>query len=72
MAERKDDLPAEAIPALWQGNKIEAIKILRQAHHHDLEETSKPSALALRSCGATHLAASAKLEGDEAGRSPAQ
>ena len=38
MAERRDDLPAEAITALWQGNKIEAIKILRQAHHLDLKD----------------------------------
>ena len=37
MAERRDDFPAEAITALWQGNKIEAIKILRQAHHLDLK-----------------------------------
>jgi ribosomal protein L7/L12 len=38
MAERRDDFPAEAITALWQGNKIEAIKILRQAHHLDLKD----------------------------------
>jgi len=38
MAERRDDFPAEAIAALWQGNKIEAIKILRQAHHLDLKD----------------------------------
>jgi len=38
MAERKDDLPAEAISALWQGNKIEAIKILRRALHIDLKD----------------------------------
>ena len=38
MTERKDDLPAEAIAALWQGNKIKAIKILRQVHHVDLKD----------------------------------
>jgi ribosomal protein L7/L12 len=38
MAERKDDLPAEEIAALWQGKKIDAIKILRQAHHLDLKD----------------------------------
>jgi ribosomal protein L7/L12 len=38
MAERRDDFPAEAIAALWQGNKIEAIKIVRQSHHIDLKE----------------------------------
>jgi len=38
MAERSDDFPAEAVTALWQGNKIEAIKILRQAHHLDLKD----------------------------------
>ena len=38
MAERSDDFPAEAITALWQGNKIEAIKILRQALHIDLKD----------------------------------
>jgi ribosomal protein L7/L12 len=38
MAERRDDFPAETITALWQGNKIEAIKILRQAHHLDLKD----------------------------------
>ena len=38
MAERRDDFSAEAITALWQGNKIEAIKILRQAHHLDLKD----------------------------------
>ena len=38
MAERRDDFPAEAIAALWQGNKIEAIKILRQALHVDLKD----------------------------------
>ncbi len=37
MAEQKDDFPAEAIAALWQGNKIEAIKILRQSHQLDLK-----------------------------------
>ena len=37
MAEPKDDLPAEAVTALWQGNKIAAIKIVRQAHHIDLK-----------------------------------
>ena len=37
MAERKYDLPAEAIAALWQGKKIEAIKILRQVLHIDLK-----------------------------------
>jgi len=38
MAERSDDFPAEALTALWQGNKIEAIKILRQALHIDLKD----------------------------------
>jgi ribosomal protein L7/L12 len=38
MAERRDDFPAEAVTALWQGNKIEAIKILRQALHIDLKD----------------------------------
>jgi ribosomal protein L7/L12 len=38
MTERKDDLPAEAIAALWQGNKIKAIKILRQVLHIDLKD----------------------------------
>jgi ribosomal protein L7/L12 len=38
MVEPRDDFPAEAITALWQGNKIEAIKILRQAHHLDLKD----------------------------------
>jgi ribosomal protein L7/L12 len=38
MAERSDDFPAEAVTALWQGNKIEAIKILRQALHVDLKD----------------------------------
>jgi ribosomal protein L7/L12 len=38
MVEGRDDFPAEAITALWQGNKIEAIKILRQAHHLDLKD----------------------------------
>jgi ribosomal protein L7/L12 len=38
MAERSDDFPAEAITALWQGNKIEAIKILRQALQIDLKD----------------------------------
>jgi ribosomal protein L7/L12 len=37
MAERSDDFPAETVTALWQGNKIEAIKILRQALHIDLK-----------------------------------
>jgi ribosomal protein L7/L12 len=37
MAKRKYDLPAEAIAALWQGKKIEAIKILRQVLHIDLK-----------------------------------
>ena len=38
MAEQRDELPAEAIAALWQGNRIEAIKILRQARHIDLKD----------------------------------
>jgi ribosomal protein L7/L12 len=38
MAERSDDFPAETVTALWQGNKIEAIKILRQSRHIDLKE----------------------------------
>lgn len=38
MAERSNDFPAEAITALWQGNKIEAIKIVRQTQHIDLKE----------------------------------
>jgi ribosomal protein L7/L12 len=38
MAEQTIDFPAEAVAALWQGNKIEAIKILRQAHHLDLKD----------------------------------
>ena len=37
MAEPKDDLPAEAVAALWQGNKIEAIKMVRQALQVDLK-----------------------------------
>ena len=38
MPERSEDLPAEAVTALWQGNKIEAIKILRKAQHIDLKQ----------------------------------
>jgi len=38
MAERRDDFPAEVVNALWQGNKFEAIKILRQALHIDLKD----------------------------------
>jgi ribosomal protein L7/L12 len=38
MAERSDDFPAEVVNALWQGNKFEAIKILRQALHIDLKD----------------------------------
>jgi ribosomal protein L7/L12 len=38
MEKRSDDFPADAVTALWQGNKIEAIKILRQAHHLDLKD----------------------------------
>jgi ribosomal protein L7/L12 len=38
MAELSDDLPAAAVTALWQGNRIEAIKILREALHIDLKE----------------------------------
>lgn len=37
MAERTADLPAEAIDALWQGNKIEAIRIVRRARNLDLK-----------------------------------
>ena len=28
----------DEVTALWQGNKIEAVKILRQAHHLDLKD----------------------------------
>ena len=37
MSGPKDDLPAEAVTALWQGNKIEAIKMVRQATQIDLK-----------------------------------
>jgi ribosomal protein L7/L12 len=38
MAEQHNELPAEAIHALWRGNKIEAINILRRARHIDLKD----------------------------------
>jgi ribosomal protein L7/L12 len=37
MEERTPDFPAEAIDALWRGNKIEAIKIVRRARNLDLK-----------------------------------
>lgn len=37
MESQRTDLPAEAIDALWRGNKIEAIKILRRARNLDLK-----------------------------------
>jgi len=38
MAERSEALPPEAIAALQQGNKIEAIKIVREAQKLDLKD----------------------------------
>ena len=38
MAERTEALPSEAISALQRGNKIEAIKIVRQASKLDLKD----------------------------------
>lgn len=38
MAERSEALPPEAIDALQQGNKIEAIKIVREAQKLDLKD----------------------------------
>ena len=38
MAERSEPLPPEAIDALQRGNKIEAIKIVRQAQKLDLKD----------------------------------
>jgi ribosomal protein L7/L12 len=38
MAERNEALPPEAIDALQQGNKIEAIKIVREAQKLDLKD----------------------------------
>jgi ribosomal protein L7/L12 len=38
MAEPDQGLPAEAIAALARGNKIEAIKIVRQARNIDLKD----------------------------------
>jgi ribosomal protein L7/L12 len=37
MESQTTDLPAEAIDALWQGSKIEAIKIVRRARNLDLK-----------------------------------
>ena len=37
MVDQAADLPAEAIDALWRGNKIEAIKIVRRACNLDLK-----------------------------------
>ncbi|HEY7320725.1 MAG TPA: hypothetical protein VIE89_24430 [Candidatus Binatia bacterium] len=37
MAEPKEDLPAEAVTALWEKNKVAAIRIVRQTHHIDLK-----------------------------------
>ncbi|MFA5832032.1 MAG: ribosomal protein L7/L12 [Bacteroidota bacterium] len=33
------ELPAQAIASLEKGNKIEAIKIVRNAHHLDLKDS---------------------------------
>jgi ribosomal protein L7/L12 len=38
MAERSEVLPPEAIDALQRGNKIEAIKIVREASKLDLKD----------------------------------
>ena len=38
MAEHSEPLPPEAIDALQRGNKIEAIKIVRQAQKLDLKD----------------------------------
>jgi ribosomal protein L7/L12 len=38
MNNQRDELPPEAMTALWQGNKIEAIKILRQARNIGLKD----------------------------------
>jgi len=38
MAERSEALPPEAIDALQRGNKIEAIKIVREASKLDLKD----------------------------------
>ena len=38
MAERIEALPSEAISALQRGNKIEAIKIVREAEKLDLKD----------------------------------
>ncbi len=38
MAERSEALPSEAISALQRGNKIEAIKIVREASKLDLKD----------------------------------
>jgi ribosomal protein L7/L12 len=38
MADQTADLPTEAVDALWQGNKIEAIKIVRRARNLDLKD----------------------------------
>jgi ribosomal protein L7/L12 len=38
MAETTETLPPEAISALQRGNKIEAIKIVRQTHKLDLKD----------------------------------
>jgi hypothetical protein len=37
VAEPKEDLPAEAVTALWEKNKVAAIRIVRQTHHIDLK-----------------------------------
>ena len=41
MEDRRDDFPAEAVTALCQGDKLEAIKILRQSRHIDLKEAKE-------------------------------
>ena len=38
MAERSEALPPEAVAALQQGNKIEAIKLVREAQKLDLKD----------------------------------
>ena len=38
MVDQAAEFPAEAIDALWRGNKIEAIKIVRRARNLDLKD----------------------------------
>lgn len=38
MSAQTADIPAEAIDALWRGNKIEAIKMVRRARNLDLKD----------------------------------